>query len=664
MGKSSRRKKGLPDKGASHGIRPDGADAKQGRVRKTSREYIPLFAGLIALVSFAIYFNALSNGLVYDDLSQVIENRWIKDIKYIPDMFSKSVWSFQSESIVSNYYRPMMHLIYLVTFYIFGLKPFGFHLVNIFFHSGVSVLVFLVASRLLSSRQLSAISDNPPLSPLVPPFIAALLFATHPIHTEAVTWVAGLPDLSYTLFFLLSLYLYIITYPPVFPHDPLLPKRSRLVYWLSVLSFAVATFCKEPALMLPFLLMAYDWVFARMNTRYTLHSTRFFLKRYLPYFAIAAIYLGLRFHALKGFSPQRPHTVLTAYGYIVNVFALFVQYLKDLIFPLNLNAFHVFHPITSITQPAAILFFTLTAIFMVMTLIAFRKKSKLSFALLAMALPLLPALYIPALGENVFAERYLYLPSFGFTLLIAISLSSARAVNPRLTSGLLIFFFITTLVFSAAAIKRNRVWKDDLTLFKDIVRKSPDSPIMRNSLGVAYLNNGRLPEAEREFVAALRLRPSYAEAHTNLGNAYLNQNRLKEALSEYLAVIKLKPDPEAHYNLGNAYAKVDRFDEAEKELIVAFNLKPDFADAHNNLGVIYVKQNRLAEAVNEYAAALKLNPDYTEARYNLGYAYLRQDRLNEAATEFKEAIRLNPGLSPARKGLEISYARMQASKTK
>ncbi|MGD1076174.1 MAG: hypothetical protein ABR903_08900 [Thermodesulfovibrionales bacterium] len=162
---------------------------------------------IVLLVSFRIYFNALFNSFVYDDRLQVLDNCWIRDINHVPDIFSKSVWSFQDETVISNYYRPLMHLFFLLNYHVFGLRPWGFHLLNVLFHAGVSVLVFVISARLLrASSNPSPLTENGFAGSLLsPPFVGALLFAAHPIHTEAVAWVSGVPELSYTFFFLLSL---------------------------------------------------------------------------------------------------------------------------------------------------------------------------------------------------------------------------------------------------------------------------------------------------------------------------------------------------------------------------------------------------------------------------------------------------------------------------
>jgi tetratricopeptide (TPR) repeat protein len=541
------------------------------------RKRVPaLLILIIFLVSFAVYFNALWGGFVYDDTDQVLENHWIRNVKYLPDIFSKSVWSFKEETVISNYYRPLMHLIFMLNYYVFGLRPWGFHLVNILFHAGVSVLVFVIAARLLRASPGASPPDEKGFLGALPlsPFIGAVLFATHPIHTEAVAWIAGIPDLSYTFFSLLSLYLYM--------RDE---EGTKGMYRLSVLSFSLATLCKEPALTLPILLMAYDSIFGTKAKGYMP-----FIKRYLPYFLVAGAYLGLRYHALGGFSPQRPHIVLSAYEYIINVFPLFVQYVETLLLPFNLNAFHVLHPISSLFETGGMVSLTVTAAFVAVTVMAFKKKSKVCFGLFVIALPLLPSLYIPAVGENVFAERYLYLPSFGFVLLIALALSWAKAVKPGLVPGMVIIALAVAILYSVGTVSRNAVWRDNVTLFTDTVRKSPDAAL----------------------------------PHLSLGNAYLNQNRLDEAVNEFIAALKLNPDDAvAHYNLGNTYLKQNHFDKAGNEFNTALTLKPDFAEAHLNLGLIYMAQGRFEEAVNEFTIVVKLDPDDFMASKFIEFCYER-----------------------------------------
>ena len=276
-------------------------------------------ASIIVVVCLAVYFNALFNGFVYDDIPQVVENPWITDIRHVPDMFSNPVWGFQKE-FSANYYRPFMHCIFMLSYYIFGLAPWGFHLVNILFHAGVSVLVFVIASRLLDREG----GGTPPLhaSFLSPGFIAALLFAVHPIHTEAVTWISGLPEVSFTFFCLLSFYLFVRS------------SGFGLSYALSVFFFSLAAFCKETALALPLLLVAYDVFFRRpFLSKPAGEIWLAYLKKYTPYFAVIGVYFIMRMRALGGFAPVNLHKDLDTFQIVLNIFPIFSQYLEKLFLP-------------------------------------------------------------------------------------------------------------------------------------------------------------------------------------------------------------------------------------------------------------------------------------------------------------------------------------------
>src|SRR3972149_10838390 len=132
---------------------------------------------LLASVSFLVYANTLGHEFVYDDDVQILRNQWIRSPEHIPKYFTGDVWSFRNPGEPkSNYYRPVQLLAYLGLYQVAGLNPFAYHLVNVLLHVACTWLVFLVARRLLQEQGLS--------------LAAALLFATHPIHTEAVAWVA------------------------------------------------------------------------------------------------------------------------------------------------------------------------------------------------------------------------------------------------------------------------------------------------------------------------------------------------------------------------------------------------------------------------------------------------------------------------------------------
>lgn len=628
MGRKSRQKKSrTPEAGRDH---------------PASMGHRGAFAAAVVVtlvVAAAVYANTLSNGFVYDDDAQVLENPWIRDAKFIPNIFTQSVWSFlEAKAFTSNYYRPLMHLIYMVNYHIFGLRPWGFHLVNISLHAAMSVLVLIVIRRLLNYPAQTA--SPPSGSTLLPAFAGALLFATHPIHTEAVTWIASVPEISYALFSLSSLYFYMKA-----------REGGRWAYGYSLGSFAAASFCKEPALMLPFILISYDFAFRPAGQS----GPRFDLKRYLPFFGISLVYVMLRTHALSGFSPGQSGLILRPLEYAINVFPLFAGHLGKLFLPANLSIFHVFHPISSLFEIPGVIGVLATIAFSSLVYWGAKKNGILFFSLVMIALPLLPALYIPALGEAALAERYLYLPSFGFVLLLAWAFSRLR---PGWQMNLALVLLLALIaIYSVSTVGRNMLWRDDITLFEDTLKKSPDAVPPRLSLGYAYMKMGRIDEAIRELKTVLELRPDSITARANLGSAYIRKNRLDEGIRELKTALDLNPNiSRARSDLGAAYAMQNRLDKAIPEFKAAIELNPDFAEGHNNLGLAYRNQKELPEAVAEFNRALHIDPDYADAHYNLGLAYAESSRLDEAIAEYRTALRLKPDYAAVHYNLGLAFA--------
>jgi protein O-mannosyl-transferase len=344
---------------------------------------------LIVLCALIVNVNTLFNNFVFDDTWQVLENSWITNIRYIPKIFCHEATHVE-QMATPNYYRPLMNIIYMTNYYVFnGLKPWGFHLVNVLFHIGVTILVFLIASNLFH--------DNRP-TPFIPfisiPLMSALIFAVHPIHTEVVAWVACVPELSFAFFCLLSLNF----------HMRSLNNFDGGHIW-SLAFFGIAIFCKETTVTLLPLLALYDYMYRTGKL-----DLRRYVMRYAPYVTIVGIYLVLRFNALSGVVPMRRHLELNSFEVILNITTLFSQYLEKLILPINLNAYYVFHPVHKISDPIFLFSLAIAVAFASLSYALFKKNKTAFLGLMIIIIPLLPVFFIWGLGENTFAERYLYFP--------------------------------------------------------------------------------------------------------------------------------------------------------------------------------------------------------------------------------------------------------------
>jgi tetratricopeptide (TPR) repeat protein len=575
---------------------------------------------LVAAAGAAVYANTLWNGFVYDDRNQVLENPWLPDLRNLGKVFTSDVWAFEGKA--SAYYRPVMLLSYMLTYRVSGLEPWGYHAVNVVLHAAACALVFALAAALLRR------AGHEPSAAAVPALAAGLVFATHPALTESVAWVACVPELSYTVFFLLALLLYVMA------------GRARgAAYAGSVAAFCAALLCKEPAILLPAVLLVHDLVFPPPD-----RAPGALIRRYAPFALAAAAYLAIRQAVLPAEGVMRSHRELTAWQGVVNALALFARYLATLVAPLDLNAYHLLRPVMTFASPAGALSLLAAALFVAAAVLAWHRFRPALLGLALVALPLLPVLYAPLLaGENTFTERYLYLPAAGLALLVAFGLAALLRRRPVWRPALLGLVGVLVAAFSVATVRRNLVWRSDESLWTVTAAQSPHSAVARNELGVVLMHRGLQQAAEGQFREALRLVPSMSSAHYNLALALEGQQRPDEAIAEYRRALEGdQPTAEAWNNLGEALLRQGQPESAISCYLAALRLRPSALNARLNLGRAYDELGRHEEGMVQYQAAVQARPDSPDAHLAIGIAYGRRGDLGRAVESLQVAARLGP----------------------
>lgn len=567
--------------------------ATHGAAHHTRRDlWAPvLTAGLAVLV----FLNTLGHGFVIDDLPQIRDNAWLRSFESLPAIFSSGVWDFEGRE--SSYYRPLMHLIYLLIFQAFGLETAPYHAVNILFHAANSVLVLLLARRLLPRGTGEA---APPAA-----LAAGLLFATHPIHTESVAWVAGVTDLSYGFFFLLAFWLHIRS-----------AGRRPLSLALAVVSFFLATLCKEPAFVLPAVLLAYELLLSPDRGSWRRAGWRL-----LPYAVAAVLSLALRAAALGGLAPVANGPDLPFHEWLASAVVLFAKYLWALVYPFPLNFWHSFVPPASLASGRAVLGLAVAVAMVALIGFAIRRAPRAAVALVLLIAPLLPAFAFRGLNqgmENAFTERYLYVPSAGFALLIALAGAWVARVRPDARPAVVSGFLALTIAYAAATVTRNPVWATHLTLWEDAVRKAPHSAQAHLSYGFTLIGEGRAEEGREHLDRALELKPAV----------------LDEMLARAIAYERDGFDKKAILWLNNALV-----------------LQPDSPAVRVYLGGMYERKGWTAWAIQQYRLALSSHPEIAEAHYRLG-RLLRDADPREALEHLEAASRLQPGNAAYREALE------------
>jgi tetratricopeptide (TPR) repeat protein len=563
-----------------------------------------LLAGLLAL-SFLLYANCILGGFVFDDHSQIEHNPWVHSFKYTAKLFGTSLLAQQGKQAAPNFYRPTVNFGFLVCYKLFGTSPYGYHLLNIFLNCIVVWLVFRVGSELFLSEWLG--------------LLAALAFALHPIHTEPVAWIDGISDPEVAVFYLLAFLLFMRLSAP----------QAQRPQWLqpAVLgTFALALLAKEPAMTFPVLVTAYEH-FYREDRAVTAWTEK--ASRYIGFWLLLFAYLGLRAASVGRLAPADLHTDISVKEMLLSALALIGQYGKKLVWPNPLIAFYPFQKSQGLTEPQVLLGLAVATIFGLAFALLWKRHRQYTFALLWMCLTIAPAMNVRWMTASVFAERYLYLPSVGFSWLLAAAvlwLASRPTFRARAARVAIATTGIALAALSSYAIvKRNREWRSDRDLVLSSLVSQPDSAHMHAQLGLFKWSDGDHAAAEREWQLALQLNPDFAEALADMGFARYEEKR---------------------------------YDEAIIYLQRAITLKPRFAAPHTQLAEVYAAQGKddLAEA--EFLTGLEIHPTNTEALNQLADFYLKHGRLNEAAVQLRKSVEIYSDLTPWSKLGEI-YDQLQ-----
>ena len=597
------------------------------RPRNTS-----LILGFILVLAFAVYANTLANGFVYDDHQQVQENPYAQSFGYVGKIFTGTVWSFQGEEGKTNYYRPLMTLVYLLSNKAFQGLPYGFHLINILLNCVVAALVFSVCSKLLCDQTVA--------------LGAAALFALHPIHTEVVAWIAALTELELAAFYLASFLCFILIKRESAADD----RKLRLMAWLF---FGLALLSKEQAITLIVLATVYEHFYREDRN---LVPFRRKLSRYAGFWAIGVAYLIFRVAVLGGVAPVPKHPDVTWPQVILSAFALAGQYVAKLFWPHPLLAFYVFHKSESFTAMSFIAGAVTIALAVLLLIFLWRRARIYSFAVLWIALTLAPVLNARWMATNVFTERYLYLPSVGFCILMAGGLAwvfrrPQRAMRWTLASTLGLVGVLATV----RIVERNRDWRDDLTLYAQTLSIEPRAAIIRTNLGVLEWDRQNREEAERQWRWALVDQPDSPVALSNLGLAMLEKHRYEEAASYLQKAIALRRHYAApHVHLGRVFMAEGDAAAAESQFRSAVEIYPMSAQARNALGKFYFDQGRIREAKEQYQASVE-SVSNAEAWNHLGEIYAREGADGKAEEAWRKALELSPFDVDAHLGLGNLY---------
>ena len=588
----------------------------------------------LILLATLIYLNSLHNQFVFDDIPLILKNPSIRDLKKIPLYFSSGIDKIP--------YRPLRWISHVIDYHFSDLNPLGYHISNITLHTLTSILIYLTISTLVENTRIA--------------FFAALLFAVHPIHTDSVTYISGRRDILSTLFYILGFYLFLET-----------RKKKRLKFLtLSFVAYLLAISSKEMAVTLPALFFSYDFIHnlsdkGSLTHRFSTSFKKTFTSHkifYLSFLLMAILFICYKIF-LKSPSNKEGFYGGNLYIQLLTVSKILVYYIKLLFFPINLIADYSFNSFPlprSLVEPATLFsLMALCAIAFLMLKLLSRNKI-MAFSLIWFFVTLMPICHIFPHHE-LLAEHYLYLPSFGFVLLIALILELVLTSTTR-RRYLYSAFSLIILLFSIRTFYRNYDWKNGFTLWEKTVKTVPNCVRALNNLGIEYYNRKDFKHAKAFYQKAIKIQPIYEKAYYNLGNIYRTEQQFNHALEMYQKAAQLNPkNINTHNNLGNAYAMQGLYDQAIREYWLVLKLKPRYAQAHNNLGNVYRSLGKTDLAIDFYKKAIKIKPRYFDAYLNLANAYGDLKQYEISINYLKKALIIKPFHIPTVYNLASIYAK-------
>ncbi len=506
-----------------------------------------------------------------------------------------------------------------------------YHLVNIALHATNGVLVFLLLRRLR----------------IPAPWLAAMLWALHPVNVESVAWITELKNTQSGFFFFLSVLCFL-------RFDA---GARRRWYGLALLCGLAALLSKPSTVVLPPALLLCVW-WERESWR------RADILRIAPFFILA---LGMSALTVV---EQRGHIQGTgtaewnlgmAERFVMAGRAAWFYASKTLwparltfVYPhwnLDAGSFWSWLPLAGLVAGGALLW-------------GWRRQSwaraglfGCGFFVLAL-LPVLGFFDVFYFRFSYVADHFQYLACLG---LISLAVSMGTAIGKRAGRGGhdlgTVAAAIALVVLGVSTWRQARIYQDIETLWGDTLAKNPLCWMAHNNLGTVLLQEGKVSVAIGHYEQAVRIKSDYDEAHYNLGMALAQTGRIDEAIAHYQQALRIKPDfAEAHNNLGVALAQTGRIEEAIAHYQQALRIKPDYAEAHNNLGIALAQTGRIDEAIAHYQQALRIKPDFADAHNSLGDGLAQTGRIEEAIAHYLQALQIKPDYAEAHNDLGMALA--------
>jgi tetratricopeptide (TPR) repeat protein len=575
---------------------------------------------MIFIITFLVYLNSIFNPFIFDDYVLIVENSFIKNFKFLKLYFTKNLYEAIGEK--TGFYRPLQTISYAIIYKIFKLNPVGYHLLNIFLHTGCAILFFILLKDIYGEK----IS-----------FFVSLLWAIHPVNTEAITYISGTADPLFLFFGLLGIYLY--------------NKNFKI---LSYISFIISLLSKETSVLILPIFFLYQYCSYRLNKNQ--------IKNYIIITLIFLIYFILR-QTILNFAKAIPEDIFLHRFY--TSFKAFLIYISILLFPFILS---MERHIPYIKTFKDIDFIGGFIFFLAFLYFLWRKRDDRKI-LFGGTLFLINFIFhsntIIPLNGNL-REHWMYLGSTGFFVYFIILLEKIKKEKLKIALTILIFS-----LYGARTILRNYDWNDPEKFYKNSLKYFPYAKNLllnygntlmkkgdyKNALiqfeklsstfpkkaffakGKCYFLLGDYEKAEKNFKKVLQIDPKNSDSLIFLALIYKRKNT-ELAIKLLEKSIEINPFSFVSlFFLGEIYMENHKYDIAEKIFLKALEIEPDYDILWNKLGINYLNKMEYYKALYCFEKGYKINKKNISVILNLAKLYQRINRHKEAVFYFEKAFR-------------------------
>ncbi len=586
-------------------------------------------AAIITFLVLLIYLNSFQNDFVnWDDPGLIIGNQRIRslDLQNILEIFTPKK---------SSTFQPIRVLSYAIDYRIWKFNPVGYHITNLLFYILTCSTVFF-SLYMLSTNLRKGISEP---SHRRAAFFGSLLFAAHPVHVEAVTWLSARKEVLHGFFFFLAFYLYLKGRGEE-------GRKKVLFLGLTVLSILLSILSKPSAVVFPAVLLIYE--IALRKDRWIDFVKRYWLFLILSV-VISAIFILIGMKVMLEAGGIKPYRGGTFLNNLIASAYIFTNNIRLLASTINYSAAYTIRIFYSVLSFQTLLVLSLTSLFFGLAIWSLKKTKVIFFSFFFLFVTLLPYLNIIPIS-TLLADRYLFIPSFSFCFLLGIGFDKLYGlIHKGFSEGffklvsILIFLFLLA-GYSFITIQQNKVWENSYTLWSDAVEKYPESNEANALMGVVYMDLGMDEKAAEYLERAVHILPIDYESRNNLGIVYGRLNMPEKALNELLMAIALRPENDLiKINLSVFYQRQKEYKKSEEILKHLISKKPKNAQNYFRLGLLYKEMGHHGAAISELMRAMELAPEIINPYEELGNIYISKLGDKEKGTYYyKKGIESAP----------------------